>query len=65
MQGGLEGIAAAQGELQRTGFHLDVPDIEITSGNTNARSTSRFRIVGNKVDVVEEKKEDIGGPGRQ
>jgi hypothetical protein len=58
VQGALEGVAAAEGELQRSGFTLEVPDIEVVSENGKARSISRFRIVGNKVQIAEERKEE-------
>ncbi|KAN0110958.1 hypothetical protein V8E51_007345 [Hyaloscypha variabilis] len=57
-QGALEGVAAAKGELQQSGFTLEVPDIEVVSENGKARSISRFRIVGNRVQMVEERKEE-------
>jgi hypothetical protein len=58
VQGPLEGVAAAEGELERSGFTLEVPDIEVVSENGKERSMSRFRIVGNKVQIVEERKEE-------
>jgi len=64
VQGGLEWVAAAQEDLQQSGFLLEVPDIEVVSGNAKAKSTSRFRIVGNKVEIVEEK-EEIGRTAEQ
>ncbi|KAE9372806.1 hypothetical protein N431DRAFT_483509 [Stipitochalara longipes BDJ] len=59
VQGALEGVTAAEEELQGSGFLLEVPDIEVVSENARARSISRFRIVGNKVEIVEERREDM------
>jgi len=51
VQGALEEVGTVEGELRKARFELNVPDIEVVSGDGKARPTSTFRLVGKKVQV--------------
>jgi hypothetical protein len=59
VQGALEGVGAMEEYLRRSGSEINIPDIEVMSEDGKARSDTRFRLVGKKVEVVEERRAEI------